>query len=203
MTDLILVLSRDPAQQAAFDAYVASEYDQNSPNYHQWLTPDQVGEQFGPSQTDILTITNWLTGHGFTVSQVTKDRMSIRFSGTAGQVQSAFHTEIHNLIVKGEAHIGNMSDPQIPAALSTVVVGVKALHNFFPRPMHHMGQDSATRREHRKMGAAGPGRGREQRGHGLREASLERRTVPPPRDQARSDKPTIRHQRWRNESLPG
>jgi hypothetical protein len=140
MTDLILVLSRDPAQQAAFDAYVAGEYDQNSPNYHQWLTPDQIGEQFGPSQTDILTITNWLTGHGFTVSQVTRDRMSIRFNGTAAQVQSAFHTEIHNLVVKGVPHIGNMSDPQIPAALSTVVVGVKSLHNFFPRPLHRMGQ---------------------------------------------------------------
>jgi len=140
MTDLILVLSRDPAQQAAFDAYVAGEYDQNSPNYHQWLTPDQIGEQFGPSQTDIQTITNWLTGHGFTVSQVTRDRMSIRFNGTAAQVQSAFHTEIHNLTVKGQAHIGNMTDPQIPAALATVVIGVKALHNFFPRPEHHMGQ---------------------------------------------------------------
>ncbi|HKN20512.1 MAG TPA: protease pro-enzyme activation domain-containing protein, partial [Terracidiphilus sp.] len=140
MTDLILVLSRDPAQQAAFDAYVASEYDQNSPNYHQWLTPDQIGEQFGPSQTDIQTVTNWLTGHGFTVSQVTRDRMSIRFGGTAAQVQSAFHTEIHNLTVKGEAHIANMSDPQIPASLSTVVIGVKSLHNFFPKPAHHMGQ---------------------------------------------------------------
>ena len=140
MTDLILVLSRDPAQQAAFDAYVASQYDQNSPNYHQWLTPDQIGEQFGPSQTDIQTITNWLTGHGFTVSQVTRDRMSIRFNGTAGQVQNAFHTEIHNLTVKGEAHIANMSDPRIPASLSTVVIGVKSLHNFFPKPAHHMGQ---------------------------------------------------------------
>jgi hypothetical protein len=140
MTDLILVLSRDPAQQAAFDAYVTSEYDQNSPNYHQWLTPDQIGEQFGPSQTDILTITNWLTGHGFTVSQVTRDRMSIRFNGTAAQVQSAFHTEIHNLTVKGQAHIGNMADPQIPASLSTVVIGVKSLHNFFAKPMHRMGQ---------------------------------------------------------------
>ena len=140
MTDLILVLSRDPAQQAAFDAYVAGEYDQNSPNYHQWLTPDQIGDQFGPSQTDIQTITNWLAGHGFTVSQVTHDRMSIRFSGTAAQVQSTFHTEIHNLVVKGQAHIGNMSDPQIPAALAPVVLGVKALHNFFPRPAHHLGQ---------------------------------------------------------------
>src|ERR1017187_3006622 len=66
--------------------------------------------------------------------------MSIRFSGSAAQVQNAFHTEIHNLTVKGEAHIGNMSDPQIPASISTGVVGVKALHNFFPKPAHHMGQ---------------------------------------------------------------
>lgn len=140
MTDLILVLSRDPAQQAAFDAYVASEYDQNSPNFHQWLTPDQVGTEFGPSETDIQTITNWLTGHGFTVSQVTKDRMSIRFNGTAAQVESAFHTQIHNLLVKGVPHIGNMSDPQIPAALAPAVAGIVSLHNFHPKPLllpHH------------------------------------------------------------------
>jgi subtilase family serine protease len=148
MTDLILVLSRSPEQQAAFEKFVASQYDSASPDFHQWLTPEQVGENFGPSQTDIATISNWLTGHGFSVDQVTKDRMSLRFSGTAGQVQSAFHTEIHNLSVRGVAHIGNMSDPQIPTALSTVVVGVKALHNFFPRPAHHMGsvvtRDAAT-----------------------------------------------------------
>jgi subtilase family serine protease len=140
MTDLILVLSRSAQQQAAFDAYVASEYDPNSPNFHKWLTPDQIGEQFGPSQTDILTITNWLTGHGLTVSEITRDRMSIRFSGSAAQVQSVFHTEIHNLNVNGQAHIGNMSDPQIPSALAPVVVGVKSLHNFFPKPLHRRGQ---------------------------------------------------------------
>ena len=37
-------------------------------------------------------------------------------------------------------HIGNMSDPQIPAALGSVVAGVKALHNFFPRPAAPPGQ---------------------------------------------------------------
>jgi subtilase family serine protease len=140
MSDLILVLSRDSDQQAAFEKFVASQYDSNSPNFHQWLLPAEVGEQFGPSQTDIATITNWLTGHGLTVNAVSKDRMSIRFSGTAAQVQSTFHTEVHNLLVKGVPHVANMSDPQIPAALTTVVVGVKALHNFFPRPAHHLGQ---------------------------------------------------------------
>ena len=148
MTDLILVLSRDSAQQAAFEKFVASQHDPTSPNYHQWLTPEQVGENYGPAETDIATISGWLTGHGFTVDAVSKDRMSIRFSGNASIVQSTFHTEIHNLEVKGVQHIGNMSDPQIPAALTSVVIGVKSLHNFFPRPAHHVGStvtlDKAT-----------------------------------------------------------
>ena len=139
MSDLILVLSRDPAQQAAFEKFVAGEYDSNSPNFHQWLTPEQVGENFGPSPADIATVSTWLTGHGFSVDEIPANRLSIRFSGTAAQVESAFHTEIHNLEVKGVAHIANMSDPQIPASMATTVVGVKALHNFFPHPLHHMG----------------------------------------------------------------
>jgi subtilase family serine protease len=87
--------------------------------------------------------------------------MSIRFSGTASQVQSTFHTEIHNLSVKGAAHIGNMSDPQIPAALAPVVVGVKSLHNFFPRPLHRTGsqvtRDSASGKWARIPGTAAAG----------------------------------------------
>ena len=60
----------------------------------------------------------------------------IEFSGTAGQVREAFHTEIHNLEVKGVAHIANMSDPRIPAALAPAVIGVVSLNNFMPRPMN-------------------------------------------------------------------
>jgi subtilase family serine protease len=148
MTDLILVLSRAPEQQAAFDLMVARQYNPDSPDFHRWLTPEQVGTDFGPAESDIAAISNWLTGHGFSIGEVAKDRMSIRFSGTAAQVESAFHTEIHNLEVKGVQHIGNLSDPQIPAALAQAVVGVKSLHNFFARPLHTLGRqvtrDSAT-----------------------------------------------------------
>ena len=62
--------------------------------------------------------------------------MFIEFTGTAGQVSRAFHTEIHALNVGGVSHIGNMSDPSIPAALAPVVVGVHALHDFMPHPLH-------------------------------------------------------------------
>ena len=139
MEGLTLVLSRGAEQQAAFDAFVASQYDSSSPNFHQWLTPAQIGERFGPAQSDIAQVSGWLSSQGFTVKSVSQDRMTIDFSGTAGQVRSAFHTEIHNLSVNGAAHIANMINPQIPEALAPVIFGVKGLHNFLPHPLHRTG----------------------------------------------------------------
>jgi hypothetical protein len=140
MEDLFLVLRRAPKVQKAFDDFVASEYDPISPNFHQWLTADEIGERFGPAEADIQTITAWLQSQGFSVDQVSKDRVSIRFSGTAQQVQAAFHTEIHDFDVKGSPHIANITGASIPAALAPVVGGVRGLHNFFPQPLHRMGQ---------------------------------------------------------------
>jgi subtilase family serine protease len=157
MTDIVLVLSRAPEQQAAFDEFVAAQYDSSSPNFHHWLQPAEVGEHFGPSLADIATISNWLASHSLSVAAVSKDRMSIRCGGTAAQVEGAFHTEIHNLSVNGERHIANISDPQIPAALAPVVLGVKALHDFKPKPLHRLGSkvtfDSATGKWQRIAGA--------------------------------------------------
>ena len=61
--------------------------------------------------------------------------MVIDFTGTAGQIRQAFHTEIHNLQVNGQAHIANMSDPLIPEALASTVAGVVSLNDFRPRKM--------------------------------------------------------------------
>jgi subtilase family serine protease len=61
--------------------------------------------------------------------------MTIDFSGTAGQVLAAFHTEIHYLQARGATHFANMSDPQIPAALASAVAGIVSLNDFMPRPV--------------------------------------------------------------------
>jgi hypothetical protein len=130
-----LQLRRPAAQEQAFTTLIDQLTDPNSPNYHHWLTSSQIGTQFGPAASDIATITSWLQQHGFTVNSVLPDGMTIEFSGTAGQVGAAFHTEIHNLSVNGVAHIANMSDPQIPAALAPAVVGITSLHDFKPHPL--------------------------------------------------------------------
>ncbi len=142
MEHMLLVLTRSAAQQGALETLLARQQDRSSPNYHQWLTPEQFGEQFGPSDQDIQKITAWLQSQGFQVNEVSKGRTAIDFSGNAGQVQQSFHTAIHSYVfTNGEQHWANSSDPQIPAALAPVVAGVNSLNNFRRKAMSHsMGQ---------------------------------------------------------------
>ncbi len=136
MEHMLLELRRPPAQEQAFEKYLDELSDPKSPNYHHWLTADEIGQQYGLSAPDLTTITSWLESHGLTVNQVYLNGVVIDFSGTAGQVREAFHTEIHNLNVNGAAHIANMSDPQIPTALAPAIVGVVSLNSFRPRALN-------------------------------------------------------------------
>jgi len=61
-------------------------------------------------------------------------RTAIEFSGTAGQVRSAFHTEIHSYAVQGKKHYANNLDPQVPAALAPVIAGISPINDFQPTP---------------------------------------------------------------------
>src|ERR1019366_5793143 len=108
-----------------------------SPQYHHWPTPAEYGASYGVSDADLNTITIWLQNQGFTIDEIPPSRTSIRFSGTVGHVENAFHTEMHSLTSGGMAHFANVSDISIPTALTSVVVGVKSLHNFFAKPQHH------------------------------------------------------------------
>ena len=130
MHRMVLLLQRSPEQEVALKNLVDQQQSSTSPNYHQWLSPQQFGQQFGPADADVQTVTDWLTSHGFQVARVSSGRTLIEFSGTAGQVRNAFHTEIHRYVVNGEQHFANNSDPQIPTALAPVVAGPVSLHNF-------------------------------------------------------------------------
>ncbi len=131
---MMLQLRRPAAQEQALVTLIDQLHDPKSPNYHHWLSAANLGAQFGPAASDHQVITGWLQQHGFTVNTIYPNGMVIDFSGTAGQIRTAFHTEIHNLTVNGVAHIANMSDPEIPAALAPAVVGIVSLHNFRPHP---------------------------------------------------------------------
>jgi pseudomonalisin len=130
---MFLQLRRSPEQEESLARAIDEMQDRHSASYHRWLTAEELGTKYGPAREDIETVVHWLNLHGFQVNEVHKNGLSIDVSGTAGQVREAFHTEIHNYLVNGKKHIANASDPQIPAALSPVVVGFTALHDFMPK----------------------------------------------------------------------
>jgi len=135
MARMLLVLKRSPDQESSLEQLLDDQQNIASANYHKWLTPEQYGQQFGPSDSDLQTIAAWLQSHGFQVGP-TKGRTVLEFSGTAGQVQEAFHTTIHKYMVNGAQYSANSSDPQIPTALTTAVAGVASLNNFPRRAMN-------------------------------------------------------------------
>jgi hypothetical protein len=130
MTRMMLLLQRSQTQELALHQLIDAQQTQSSGSYHAWLTPAQFGSQFGPSDSDVQAVTDWLTREGFQVKNVAAGRTVIEFDGNAGQVRNSFHTEIHKFVENGETHFANVSDPAIPEALSPVVAGVAALHNF-------------------------------------------------------------------------
>lgn len=136
MEHMLLQLKRPAEREQALQQFIDQLHDPASSSFHRWLTASQFGAAYGLAPQDLDAVTAWLRGHGFTVNQVHPSSMLVDFSGTAGQVRSALHTEIHYLNVSGRQHIGNMSDPQVPVALAPAVAGVISLHDFKPHAMH-------------------------------------------------------------------
>ncbi len=147
MQRMLLVLKRSPGQESALRKLLDDQQDKASPNYHKWVTPEEFGKQFGPTDADLQAITGWLQSHGFQVGS-TKGRTVLEFSGSASQVQETFHTAIHKYIVNQEQHWANANDPLIPAALTPAVSGVLTLHNFLKKPQLHVSKEPVAAKIH-------------------------------------------------------
>jgi subtilase family serine protease len=130
---LTILFKPTAAQQASVDSLLSAQQDRSSPNYHRWLTPEQFASLSGISQNDLNRIVSWLQSQGFQVGATSRSRTWVSFSGTAQQVEAAFHTAIHRFAVNGETHYANAAPPAVPAAFADLVLGVRGLHDFHPQ----------------------------------------------------------------------
>ncbi len=131
---MLLQLQRPADREKALQELIESLYRPGSPDFHHWLTADELGRQYGPDPGEIQKLVQVLENYGFKVNGVSKSGMVIDFSGTARQVNTAFNVEMHSLLVNGKRHVANMRDPRIPASLANLVVGISSLNDFRPKP---------------------------------------------------------------------
>ena len=125
-----VVLKRSDAQESTLKQLIGEMHSPGSANYHKWLTPDDFGKQFGPSDADVAKLESWLSSHGFSIGKLNPGRQTLEFTGTAGQFRDTFHAAIHSYQVKGETRFANASAPEIPVALAPVFGGFASLNNF-------------------------------------------------------------------------
>jgi subtilase family serine protease len=139
-----MVFKLAPAQQAALEKLLAEQQDPHSPNFHKWLTPEQYAASFGMSDSDLAKVSGWLKSQGLTVDGYSRARTRIFFSGTAAQVESAFHTELHRYRVNGQTSFANSIEISVPGAISGMVLGFRGLENFRPRPRARVARPNFT-----------------------------------------------------------
>src|SRR5208283_1954141 len=70
MARMLLLLKRSDEQEAALQEFLEKQQDKSSANYHQWVTPQEFGAQYGPADADIQAVTGWLGQQGFQVNKV-------------------------------------------------------------------------------------------------------------------------------------
>ena len=109
-----LVLKRSASQESELRDLIGEMHNAGSANYHKWLTADEFGKRFGPSDEDLASVSSWLVGHGFSVTKISAGKQTIEFSGNVAQMSAAFHTQIHKYEVNGESHYAAANDPRFP-----------------------------------------------------------------------------------------
>ncbi len=136
---MVLLLQRSIQQQQALDEYLGDIQNPSSPNYHHWLTPAQFANAYGVNADDVASVTSWLQSEGFTVDKVSPARNIIEFSGTVNQLQQAFQTRIHRLVLGSDSEMTAISSVQVPRALSPVIRGLVNLDGARPHTLYEPG----------------------------------------------------------------
>ena len=136
MDRMILALKMSGEKRAALKSLLAEQQDPSSPLYHQWLTPQEFGARFGADPSVLAVTKGWLRSRGFRIDSVANGGLWINFSGDVQSVERAFHTSIHEYLVKGNRYHANDRDPSIPAALGPYVSGIVSLNDFPRKAMH-------------------------------------------------------------------
>ncbi|MBS1821152.1 MAG: Ig-like domain repeat protein [Acidobacteria bacterium] len=130
LASVTIYFSLTDAQQSDLTQLLADQQNPSSAQYHKWLTPQQYGARFGISTADMDKVKGWLQGKGLTITSVSPSMNYVTVSGSVGQAESAFKTQIHAFSENGEKHIANVSDPELPAAIAKIVAGVRGLNDF-------------------------------------------------------------------------
>ncbi len=116
-------------RQALAEAAQATN-DPSSPRFGQYLSPQQIAEQFGASTATIQHVTTWLTQQGFQILSTSPLRNSLIVQGTVVQIAKAFQVVLQNMELNGKDFFGPNQAPVLPSDIAPLITSITGLDNF-------------------------------------------------------------------------
>lgn len=132
--DMTLVFRRSAAQEADLKNLLQQQQTPGSALYRQWLKPGEFAARYGVSSQDLTKVSAWLASQGFQVAPAPAGADRIHFSGTASQVEAAFHTRMHRYLLHRQTHWANATEISLPQAIAGMALGIGNLTTFRPQP---------------------------------------------------------------------
>ena len=113
-------------------------YNPRSPQYHQFLSPQQFAAEFGPTAAQQQQVVDYLRGAGITVNKVSSNGLLINARATVAQAESAFQVQINNYQAGTRQFYANAGTPSIPSPVAPLILSVGGLDNSVHlRPLKH------------------------------------------------------------------
>ena len=126
--------------QAGLDALVSAQQAGKS----DYLSMQQVRAQHTPSPADVAKVVAFLKTQGLTVS-AGQDNLSVKASGTAARVQSAFQVELHQYDLYGRTFRASARNATLPPDLVPLVAAVAGLSSLRAEPqIARVGRNAST-----------------------------------------------------------
>jgi subtilase family serine protease len=129
--------------QAAFDKVVDALYDPASPTFHKWLTDEDL-KKYAPAKEEFNAVRKELENHGLTILSTDENGFSIRARGTAGNVESAFNTPIHEFERNGKVFRANVENARLSGAAGDYVAAVAGIESHEVHPLLHRALNPKT-----------------------------------------------------------
>jgi len=126
-------------------------YNPASPIYHQYLTPAQFTEQFGPTSEDYQAVIAFAKSNGLTQGEIFANRTLLQVHGTVADIERVFQIRMHVYQHPTEGRTFFAPDREPSVDLSVRLLAITGLDSFIiPHP-----QNLRTARSHPAQPMAG------------------------------------------------
>jgi hypothetical protein len=127
---LRLVISLPWRNQTELDGLLGGLTDPGSTNYHQWLTPEQFTQKFGPTEADYQKVAEFARANGLAVKALASNRMLLDVDAPVATIEKAFHLTLRRYAHPSEARNFYAPDTEPTVAADVPILHIRGLDNY-------------------------------------------------------------------------